>query len=136
MYYMDEARRLYGQYLNQMDKRSVNPFQKLFGIRSGAGEDACHAQFIAAVEELLSRPDEIPAEERGPLAELVVHMPEEYTDDRVAYWALLAAQKAVLPVIPLLREEERRTLCDWYRRTYPKGKQLPFQKTLLAALEK
>jgi hypothetical protein len=137
MTYLEQVKTLYDDYLRRSAElqRSRNPWREMFGMHGGAKDDPSHIQFIEAVCQTLSQPEKTAAEERAALVWLLFRAPEEHSGDRLAYWSLLAAQRAALGLIPLLSREEAAELSAWFTRTYPRGQRLPVQKELCAALE-
>ena len=127
----------YQEDLIALDK-SLRPGDGIFGFGKVPGDDACHERFdkrAAELAESWAQPDR----DRDEAAELVCRIlrcERELSLPVYAQGMLVAIQRHVLPLIPLLTSAEARDMRRWYERQYPFYNRAPIQNDILRALKK
>ncbi len=154
----DALKKCYEEYLRQAvalsAKYSVGA--GLLGFGAGAKDDPCHEAFYEKVGELagMLKPADAEATAEGS-AEVGVKADGQASADEVAQaveqilfaeapdgedngasWMLIAAHAHTLPLIPGLSAERALEMLARYDAAYPKGRRLPVQKKVAAALKK
>ena len=126
----------YARAVDEVQKKR-RPFDGVLGLGNHPSNDPCHDAFdkqVAALCEEAALPEN--QAERAPLVEAVFGAEGQWKGPEYARLMLIAAQRHTLPLLPLLAPESRKSLADWYRKTYPRRKRLPVQDQVLKALEK
>ena len=139
MTYLDELRRLYGEYLARAHEAEANhkPLDGVWGFGQKSSDDPCHDRFALELETLLRSAAEEGTDpgELHAMLSYIYRAPRENREPLAAYWMLLAVHGLTLDLAGQLRWEDAGALWDEYRTAYPRWERLPAQKKVLAALD-
>lgn len=128
------------EYLRQTEIliKKAKPTDGLMGLIAGPKSDSCHEFFYEDVGELSRKLLESgpSGEELYAFTRLLITAAQEHRDNDLAYWFLYAMQGHAIPLIPLLRSEERAELLAYYNAHYPKIERMPVQKQVAKLLAK
>lgn len=134
---LQELREIYDAYAEAAEKvcREASFFAGAFGTGDDPRNHYCHVAFYEKVEKWCA---EYAAAQPAPenAAEAVRFIVEAAGRDREKpiWWFCCAAQKHVLPLIPLLREADAADILESFRSLYPKMDWTPVQQQLEKAL--
>ena len=137
---MDEIRRLYAAYLEQVRQAelSLKGMSGYMGFGPKLGDAPCHSQFAQDMEALLK---DIAgrAPGSGHVREMLAYIyraPQEHQKPLAAYWMLIAVQGLTIELIDRLDKADALALLGEYKKLYRWGERLPAQKKVLAALRR
>ena len=132
---MEELKRLYENYLNQVDRlqRERKPFEGAFGLGGGPGTNPCHRKFAQDVEQLLAQ---MPQPERLEAMEYIFRQAPAHKDNPLVYWMFLAVHGSVVPFLKELTPQQAQQLRAWYENAYPERDRLPCQHRVVYTLKK
>ena len=112
-------------------------FDGVFGMGNHPGNAPCHDTLDRKIETLCREAADAPdAGQIRELLEAVYAAPLGWNGPEYARLMLVAIQRHTLPLIPLLRVEDRAELSAWYQKAWPRRKRLPVQEEVLKALKK
>lgn len=115
---------------------AAKPLDGLFGFGADPRKDECHERFYAdmqtAVDAMVKEP--IAADEAYAVADLILTFGSEPDCPDVAHWTLISVQKLLLPLLPLMEEQHKHALYQWYNAHVPRFERLPIQKEVIKAL--
>ena len=130
---MERLQQIYEDYDRRYQEavEKAPAFSGFFGVGDVVKNHPCHMDFYEAVgawtEALAAQ-----APESDRVAEAVRWILSQGGEN----WYHLAAHGQVRILIPLLKPQDRRTLGDWYEKSYPRRKRLPVQNEILKLLKK
>ncbi|MEA4895355.1 MAG: hypothetical protein VB064_08830 [Oscillospiraceae bacterium] len=133
-----EIRGIYDDYI--ADVRTLlskrKPTDGLMGFGKRAGEDACHERFADIIERRLNdfAQTSPSSEDAYAVMRMVFEFPQEYRNDSLIYWMLLAVQGMTEGLIPFLSKEDAAALSELYSELYPRYSRLPVQSAVAAHL--
>ena len=114
------------------------PGDGLFGFGQKLGDDPCHEVFDRKIAALCARAgaEGCPPGETAEMIALLMGAEDDRPWPECARWAVIAAHRHALPLIPRLAEEERRALLALYGKRYPAYRRLPVQREIVRALQR
>ena len=137
---LDTILETYRIAVEQVEKNK-KPYDGLLGMGRKPSDDVCHEQMDRAVGALMRRAAGEEEETEGAdaagmdaLLFALMRAAKEYRGPEYARIALTAAQRHGIGLIPSMSAEGRKTLHDWYNRTYPRRMRFPIQKQIMDAL--
>lgn len=135
---LEQLQQLYDAYIQEaMTAEAQKKFgDGLFGFGNKPANLPFHEKFVLDVRALLA--DWVPesAEALQELLTWVFHMADGRDQVPSIYWTLVAAQSAVIPLIPRLAPQQAETLYEAYKRNTRSWNRLPVQSDILKLLDK
>ena len=136
---MEKLQQIYMDYYEKTAKvyKAASPVAGLFGMGDDPRRHHCHEAFYEAVGEWVeefckTRPDAAAA---AAAVRHILTAASEHKGEAV-YWYLYAAHGHTKPLIPMLTEEERKAIAQWYDSVYPKLDRMPVQMEIYKLLQK
>lgn len=138
---LEEIQSLYAAYLERLRtlERTGSPWTRLFGLEGAPQNHPCHEQFIADLDRLLRAGADRPLsrEQAGAVLDYIYFpAPDRRKGQDPGSWMRVAVHGLTLPLIPLLRPEDARSLSAQYQQAYPRRLRLPAQDQVLVALQR
>ena len=137
---LETIKGLYTDYLAQTERleRERKPGEGLMGFGGGPKDDKCHGEFADAVITVVTKAaaEGLSTSQALELLNFIFTAPLQNSDNRLAYWMLMAMQGQMAGIITYLSPESARLLLIWYKETYPRRERFPAQKDVIAALKK
>ncbi len=139
MMFLNELHGCLTAYLKEAEalEAAAKPWDGLFGFGSRPSDHPCHSRFVEALAEKIhgSADDLTPIEVLGAVT-LVLQAAADHPEPASIHYTLIAAQGAVLELLPRLQAEDRADLLARYQAWYPRRTRLPVQKLVAKELEK
>lgn len=134
-----EIRTIYDNYLSDTIhlEETRKPTDGLFGFGKRADSDPCHDRFSDRLEQALKNLSitDPSSETAYEVLRFVYGAPQEYKENKLAYWMLQAVHGQTDELIRFLSNEDAAKLSVWYNNAYPKRVLLPVQKTVAEHLQ-
>ena len=130
----DEIMAEYDQAVQELQKNR-KLFDGVLGMGSHPGDAACHEMMDKKIQALCGQAGELTAEERKDLLETIYHASLRWIGPEYARLMLVALHRHTLPVISMLKKEDRAELAAWYQKAWPRYKRLPVQDEVLKELK-
>ena len=113
------------------------PWDGLFGFGSRPADHPCHTRFVETlVQTVRDAPGDLTPPEALAAAGLILEAAVQHPEPASVHYTLVAAQGAVLPLLPLLTPGDSAALLARYRDWYPRRTLLPVQKLVVKGLER
>lgn len=138
---LEKLEALYEGYLSEFRRleQGRKPLEGAFGLGSGPRNYPCHDKFVQDLERLLRDfAARAPSSEEAGQALNYIYFtaPARFQAGPAVDWMLLAVHGLTLELIGLLDAAQAGPLCRAYGSAYPRGRRLPVQNKLFAALQK
>lgn len=134
---LQELREIYNTYADATEKvcKEAGLFAGAFGTGGDPRNDYCHVAFYEKVEKWCAEyVSSRPAPEDAVQAVRFIVEAAGLDREKPTWWFCYAAQKHVLPLIPLLRESDAAEILESFRSLYPKVDWTPVQRQLMEVL--
>ena len=136
----DKLQELYDSYVCETARlmAEAGPADGLLGMKSTAAQHPCHEEFYKKAGDLTaswSRSADASPEEAEAAVRFLLEA-HGRCPQREAAWMFIAAEVHALPLIPLLKPADARSLLGLYDRISPVRTRLPVQKQVAKALKK
>ncbi len=136
----DQLKKLTEDYISATDELLANRKfgEGLFGMPDPARNSPVHMDYYNAVEaavtEYLSGSPE--PETTDDAVRFLLTASEEIPCSSLAAWMLIAIQNHALQMIPLMSDEKRAEMFNWFNKHVPRLQRLPAQQKIIKALKK
>ena len=137
MNYSEELRKILETYraaVAQVEK-TRRPFDGLLGMGRKPSDDPCHMQMDQGVEALMQEAAGADAA-ADEVVSALIRAAKEYEGPEYARFALIAAQRHGIGLIPRMSAGGRKELKAWFDKAYPKRTRFPMQKKIAEELGK
>lgn len=142
MYTAEDFKQAYADYIAYNQKLNQNigmmsGIMKVFGFKTGPGDDACHQEFYnemkSALEEVCEdKPD---PEAAGEIMDVIFGAKVLYADGPVSPYMFAAIEGLTKDLIPFLTAEKAAQIYKLFLDTTPRKMRVPIHKEILASLK-
>lgn len=142
MAYLDEFKAITASYIETTETvfKKAPLFAGVFGIGRGPKDDPCHLDYynnILAKAEELAADSEATEQEIFDCTEYLMKLESTSAGERqMVQYMLMTVQGCTKGLIPLLSEEHRTELADWFGKAVPRRMRLPVQNDIFKLLKK